>query len=214
MNRKINNLLRFDKEQKWLIFDFETENLNLYQNKPFQLSWILVAGDNILDEQDHYLWFNDLEVSAGAAIVNKFNYDVYKKQAKDPVKILKSFDSLLYNQEILVSGANIIGFDIYIHANLRRLLGFKKDYSWVSRLIDCQNLEKAISLGYTIPQEGCLTAWNFKLYSYYNKSVKTSVQTLCKKYEITYDINKAHNGLYDVKLCYEILKKQLYQVNI
>ena len=46
-------LLRYNNKQKYLIFDFETSNLNLVSpsNRPWQLSFIIATKDKILEKQ-------------------------------------------------------------------------------------------------------------------------------------------------------------------
>jgi len=43
-------MLRFNKEQKYICFDFETCHLNLLDdsNKPWQLSYLIAKGSNII----------------------------------------------------------------------------------------------------------------------------------------------------------------------
>jgi DNA polymerase III epsilon subunit-like protein len=214
MNKRINNLLRFNKNQKWLVFDLETEGLNLFSSRPWQLSYIIVQGNDIIEEHDRYLWWPDLKVSDQAALITRFNYAKYKERAEDPKKVLEHFDSYLYDPKILNTGANIIGYDVEVHANLRRLCGKQKDFSYLERLYDVQSLEKAIQLEYTTSQESSPAIFNYKLYHFVKKGLKTSVEFLCKKYEIPYDKEKAHDGLVDVKYVHEILKKQLFQINL
>ena len=57
-------LLRFRKDQKYLIFDYETCNLNLVagDNKPWQLAFIVAQGDKVLEKQDYWLKWDDLNV--------------------------------------------------------------------------------------------------------------------------------------------------------
>ena len=43
-----NNLLRYKKDQKYIVFDYETEGLNLYYSKPFQLSFIIAQNKKII----------------------------------------------------------------------------------------------------------------------------------------------------------------------
>ena len=57
-------LLRFTKKQKYIIFDYETCNLNLIstKNKPWQLAFMLFQGDKVLDQADYILnWKNKRE---------------------------------------------------------------------------------------------------------------------------------------------------------
>ena len=42
-----NSLLRFKKNQKYIVFDFETEGLNLRYSRPWQLGFIEVEGKSI-----------------------------------------------------------------------------------------------------------------------------------------------------------------------
>ena len=213
-NKKINNLLRFNKNQKWLVWDMETEGLNLFNSRPWQLSYLLCQGDQILEKHDRFLWWPDLNISEGAKFVTRFNYEEYKKKAEEPKIVLEHFDKYLYNEKILNTGANIIGYDIEVHGNTRRILGKEKDFSYLSRLYDVQCLEKAILLEYTTSQESDPAIFNYKLYHFIKKGMKTSVSALCKKYDIPYDTEKAHDGLVDVGYIFQILRKQLVQINL
>ena len=42
------SLLRFKRNQKYIIFDTETEGLNLIKSKPWQAAWIVVEGDRVI----------------------------------------------------------------------------------------------------------------------------------------------------------------------
>ena len=61
------SLLRFDKKQKYLVFDTETEGLNLITSRPWQVAWLIVEGGEILEKHDMFLDWPDLNVSEGAA---------------------------------------------------------------------------------------------------------------------------------------------------
>jgi DNA polymerase III epsilon subunit-like protein len=213
MARKINNLLRFDNNKKWLIFDFETEDLNLFSSRPWQLSYCVYQGNEKIEEYDRFPFWPDLKMSADAARITGFIYGEYKQKSEDPNEVLGHFEKYLFDKDILISGANLIGFDIFIHNTFRRSLGKQSDYSYIERIYDVQNIEKAIEIGYQKPEGQSQTSWNFKLKSFNRKGLKTSVEYLCKKYSIPYDKSLAHNGLYDVGLTYQILKKQLYLLN-
>lgn len=64
-------LLRFKKNQKYVFFDFETCGLNLgsTRNKPWQLAFIVIENNKIIEECDYWLKWKDLKVSEGAAKV-------------------------------------------------------------------------------------------------------------------------------------------------
>jgi len=123
------------------------------------------------------------------------------------------FDSYLFDENIIVVGANIFGFDLYVYQNWRKNLGLPVNWDFLPRALDIQGLEKSIYLEYTVPQED-LISWNYKLYHFRKRGLKTSVELLCKKYDIEYNKFEAHSGLYDIHKTAEILKKQLFQIEI
>ncbi len=130
----LNNLLRFNKNQKYIVFDFETESLNLFYNKPWQLSFVIATGNKVIEEHDYFIDWPDLKVGEEAAKINHFNLSDYNKSKQDARKVLDCFEGFLYDKDYIIVGHNIIGFDIYIHNIYRRLLGEKQDYTYLERL--------------------------------------------------------------------------------
>ena len=136
-------LLRFDKKQKYLVLDTETEGLNLIKSRPYQISWIIAQGDNILEKNDRHIWWDDLHMSEDAARITKFNYNYYKSKAEDPEVVWADFSKELYNPEYKVVGQNLLGFDVYMINIWRKLMGLTSDYSYVDRIIDTLSLARA-----------------------------------------------------------------------
>ena len=58
-----NSLLRFKTNQKYIVFDFETEGLNLRYSKPWQLGFIVAQNKKIIERHDIHIDFEDLNVS-------------------------------------------------------------------------------------------------------------------------------------------------------
>jgi DNA polymerase III epsilon subunit-like protein len=207
------NLLRFNKKQKYIVFDTETESLALALARPWQLSWLVYENNKITKNENHLLYWKDLNVSADAARITRFDYNNWKEKAKDPKEVLEHFESYLYNPEYLIVGANLFGYDVYVINTLRRLLGLKSDFSYIDRVLDIQCIQKGIYMGLkTVPKN--LTAWQYQMYHYVKKGVKTSVKHLAALYDIPYDENRAHDAEYDNWLCIEIFKKQILTIEI
>jgi DNA polymerase III epsilon subunit-like protein len=207
------NLLRFNKKQKYLIFDCETESLALALTRPWQLSWLVYEDGKIAKNEDHLLYWKDLNISADAARITHFDYNNWKEKAKDPLTILKKFEEYLYNPEYLIIGANLFGFDIYVINSLRKYLGLESDYSYIDRVLDIQCIQKGIYLGLKeLPSKR--TAWQYQMYHYVKRGVKTSVKHLAGLYDIPYDENNAHDAKYDNLLCLEIFKKQILTIEV
>jgi len=207
------NLLRFQKNQKYLIFDTETESLNLVNSRPWQLSWTIAHGDKIVKNEDRFIYWPNLKMSDGAAKITRFDRNKWESLAEKPEQVLKDFDSYLYNPEYIIIGANLFGFDIYQHNNIRRELGLKTDYSYINRIIDVQALQKGIYLGLkSVPEER--TSWHYQMQNFRQRGVKTSVKHLCSVYEIPYDENRAHDAIYDNHLVFSIFKKQIFTLEV
>ncbi len=211
------NLLRFNKQKRFVFFDIESEDLRLLNNRGWQLSYLVATQNEILEEHDEFLWWPDLNMSAGAAAITRFNHEDYKRKAKDPREILEKFDEYLYNEENIICGANIVNFDIYVLNTMRKAVGLKTCWDFVPRLLDVQCIEKAKTLGRKdIPQDpNKRAATMFELSNWHKRGVKTSVKHLATQvYDIPYDEDQAHNAEYDNRLVYQILKKQIYSINI
>jgi DNA polymerase III epsilon subunit-like protein len=207
------NLLRFQKKQKYLIFDTETESLNLANSRPWQLSWSIAEGNKIIKNEDRFIYWDDLKMSDGAAKITRFDRAAWAKKSEDPKKVVTDFDKYLYNKDYIIIGANLLGFDVYQHNNLRKAAGLETDYSYVDRILDVQSMQKGIYLGLkSIPEDR--SGWNFQMQNFRQRGLKTSVKHLCSVYDIDYDENKAHDSLYDNSLVFKIFMKQIYAIEV
>jgi len=209
-------LLRFNKKQKYMVFDFETCNLNLASkdNKPWQLAFSIYQGGKLLESQDYYIFWEDLNLSDGARRVTGFSDSKYKKRALPAKKVLDHFEKYLYNKKYIKLGHNILGFDIYIHNIFRRLLGRSTDYSYLSECLDTLCLAKAIEKDIKINDGDDLLPWQFKLNSFRERGMRLSLGACCKKYEVDFDAAKLHDALYDIQKNYEIFEKMLWKIEL
>jgi len=207
------DLLRFDKQQKYIIFDSETEGLNLVHSKPWQMAWIVAQGDKIIEKFDIYIKWDDLKVSEGAAKVTGFSQEYYERKAIDATEAFNKFAKYLYDPQYKLIGQNVLGFDVYMINIWRKLIGLKPDYSFIDRIIDTRCLAMAIAK--QIPaQKDNLISWQYRLLNHRDRTVKASQLALLKKYEIAFDERKLHDALYDVEMTYKIFKKQLFEIEL
>ena len=210
-----NHLLRFDKNKNYIIFDYETCGLNLasLNNKPWQLAYLVVKNDKVVEENDFYLKWDNLPISDDAKKITGFKESVYKKRAVDPLEVLERFDKYLYDESFHVVGHNIIGFDVYIHNIHRILCGKKSDYSYMSRAIDTNCLARAKKEGVELNGSDFLS-WQYKFQNFRKRGLKTNLKQLCIDYGIEFDEKKLHDALYDIFKNYEIFKKLLWEVEV
>ncbi len=209
-------MLRFNKDQKYICFDFETCHLNLLDidNKPWQLSYLIAKGSQINKEVDNYVYWPDLKLSKGAQEVTHFDERKYHSLASDPKDVLTVFEEYLYDEEYLIIGQNLLGFDVYIHNIYRKLLGKKSDFSYTKRIIDTNCIAKAIKKNLTPPKGKDFITWQYKLNDFREKGLKTSIKAQLKDYKIDFDENMLHNSMYDVKMNFKIFQKQVWQIDI
>jgi len=209
-------MLRFNKDQKYICFDFETCHLNLLDtsNKPWQLSYIIAKGNQIQKEVDNYIFWPNLKLSEGAKEVTHFDERKYHSLASDPKDILSAFEDYLYDPDYLIIGQNLLGFDVYIHNIYRKLLNKPSDFSFTKRIIDTNCIAKAIKKNHKINRDSDFIYWQYKLNDYREKGLKTSIKAQLKEYKIDFDESMLHNSLYDVQMNFRIFQKQIWQIDI
>ena len=211
-------LLRFKKKQKYLIFDYETCNLNLIagDNKPWQLAFMAVEGDRVIEQKDYWLKWDNLNVSPEAAKITGFSQSKYNKMATVPKQALEHFEDYLYNDDYIKVGHNLLGFDVYMH-NLHRKLANKKaqtDHSYLFKLVDTLCVAKALKKQIKINKGDNFLAWQYRLSNFIERGLKCSLMQCCKDYDINFDSSKLHDALYDISINYEVFKKMIWDIEI
>ena len=206
-------LLRFDKNQKYLVLDTETEGLNLVKSRPYQVSWIIAQGDRVLEKNDRYIWWDDLQMSEGAARITKFKYDFYKSKAEDLKEVWKDFSKELYNPEYKIVGQNLLGFDVYMINVWRKIMGLASDYSYVDRIIDTLSLARAIAKE-DKPDFDNFMCWQYGWNNFFQRGLRLGQRSLLKKYNIPHDENRLHDALYDIEMNFKVFRKQLYDIEL
>ena len=204
-------LLRNNKHQKIAVFDTETEGLSLSSSRPWQLSWIICQGEDIIEEHDEFILFEDLNMSEGAAKITNFNKQTYLSKAKPPMEVWQKFAKTLYDKDVLLVGQNILNYDIYILNVLMNGLGMQNDWSFLNRMIDTRALAMSI---FKYNSEEDFLCWQMKLMNHFEKGIKTSQGFLLKHYGIEHDPAMLHNALYDIKMNYKIFRRQISEVEI
>lgn len=202
-------LLRYDKSQRYLIFDTETEGLLLTSTKTFQLSWIVCQGDSILEENDYFLSWDDLKMSEESIQVTGFDWNRYKASAEPPREVYDLFKKDLYNPDHKVIAHNLLNFDVYPIKTLQQLLGEKVDFSYLQRGIDTKALAVAIAKGLDYEQRESFLSWQYKMQSIVERGLKSNLEHLLKTHHIEYDPSRLHDSLWDIKYLWELFHKEL-----
>ena len=192
--------------QKYLVFDTETEGLNLFSSKTWQLSWIVCQGNKILETHDEFIIHKELNIPEVVKKITGFNWDTYNRKAKPLDEVWSKFEKYIFDSQYVVVGQNLLGFDVYMLAVLQRLLGQEPDYSYLPRILDTRALGKAYREELERPK-GNLLSWQYKIINDRSLKAKVSQNQLLKFFDIEFDESKLHNALYDIKMCYQIFLK-------
>jgi len=206
-------LLRFQRNQKYLIIDTETEGLNLVKSRPWQCAWITTVGKNIVEKNDRYIKWDNLQVSEGAAKITGFSEEQYLRRAEDPKKVWRDLSKYLFDPEYIVIGQNILGFDVYMLNIWLKGIGQNSDYSYLPRVIDTKSLSTAIFKN-ILPDRQNFLSWQYKLLNHKEKGLKTSQASMLKHYNIPHDPKKLHDALYDIEMTFQIFLKQIYDIEV
>jgi len=209
----MDNLLRFNFNQKYLVIDTETEGLNLINSRPWQVSWFTAKGKHIERKNDRFLKWSDFKISDGAAKITQFDYSKYSRVAEDPKKVLDELWSIMSDKSYIIIGQNFLGFDTYVLNTLRKACGYKSDYCYIPRVIDTRSLAMAIGTGYKQLQRGDILS-QYRFLNYRDKKIKASQGALLKKYNIDHDPSKLHDGLYDIEMTFKIFWSQIQEIDI
>lgn len=207
------SLLRFNKKQRYVVFDTETEGLNLVTSRPWQVAWMVVEGDKIVEKNDLFIQWPDLQVSEGAAKVTGFTEKEYNKKCEPPKQVWEKFSQDLYNPDHLIIGQNLLGFDVYMVNIWRRLINLSADYSFIPRILDTKALATAIAKEMPVVKDDFI-GWQYRLLNYRERGLKTSQATLLKKYNIDHDPKRLHDALYDIEMNFKVFRKQLFDLEI
>mgnify|MGYP001552639307 CR=1 FL=1 len=208
-----NTLKRYQPDFRYLCDDAETEGLNLFFSRPWEIAWLIADSKMIYEEEVHYPCFPDLKVSAQAALITGFNFADYKAKSEDPVKVLNRWEERIYDKSLGVLRQN--GFyDGYIHATLRRLCGKdpRPDWSWYSRYWDTNCLSKAYRKEIK-PDLSNMEIWHWKIQSIHEK-LKTKLGVMCAEFKIPFDERESHKASYDIRKTRELFEVAKWQIEI
>jgi DNA polymerase III epsilon subunit-like protein len=213
------NLLRYDKEQKYICGDVETTGLNLIYALPWQLGYTTFTLDNNLTEANRYIWWPNLKVSADAQRITRFNPQEYKEKAEDPTKVLEEFEDILYSESYKCVSQNWLGYDSMIINVWRRALGKKPYYDYLYqhfKVYDTLSLSRSIRKGIKpdTSSSNAFLAWQYKMQSIHEKNLKCSLGAIGKELGVQFDEAGLHDALKDVRLNREVFRKQVWSIEL
>jgi len=208
-------LLRFQDNQKYILFDYETEGLNLFASRPWQLSYAICNSRYIEKVITRYPLFKDINVSDDAARITRFDKKKYLQIGEDPAIVLRDFEELAMDPNYLLLGHNLMGFDNYVWQTLCRLQGKSIDWSFVARVVDTLCLSRAYR-HQIAPDLKDFTAWQYKMLTLRTKGkgFGASLGAMAREFQIPYDERLAHDATYDCNINHKVFQKLIWSVEV
>lgn len=207
------HLLRMRNDVKFCVFDFETEDLNLYTTKPWQFACVVATNQAILRKHDLMLGWSDLNISKEAEQITRFDLERWTNLAIDPKEAFETINEE-FDKADYIAGHNLFGFDIHVYRSACRKLGIKA-LPIHYKMIDTMCVGKGIKLeNFYKPGENFLHYQLRMLHTRVDKRGFATLHAFCKLYEIETDETKLHDALYDVTVNWSVLKKMLWNVEI
>lgn len=223
-------LSRFDKDREWVIFDFESNGLNLYHSLPWELAWgIGSIHSGLHTVKVRLIRWPDFKISPHLAAKTHFDPHRYACEARPPEEVWSEFSADLYSPTKRRAGHNILGFDSYMVTVWRRRMGMAADNSWFGGgycagpgaaappLIDTDCLAKAHKKGWTIPSAESsplqFVDFQWACGGYVEKGLKTNLGQMCSEFKIDYDSKSAHSAEYDIGRNWLLLKEMAKTVD-
>lgn len=208
-------MIRFDKNFKYIVFDTETESLNLRFSRPWQMAYLVCEGSKILEVHDYHLDTPNLHISKDARRVTGFDDAAHDRLKRPPREIWDKINVYLQDPSYHYVGHNILGFDVYQMKNWAESCGATVDWGYIPRCIDTLCLAKAISMNEKAPEEKDEQIfWQYKLVHTHPKTRGLSLTALGKHYAIDFDPANLHDAKEDITLNQKVFLKQIHEIDI
>lgn len=209
------SLLRYQDNQRYILWDVETEGLSLFHSRPWQIAYAICTNREIESINVRYPLWTDLNVGEEAARITRFDRKAYLAQAEPANEVLKDFETLIYDPSYLSIGHNILGYDNYVLQTWRRLCGRSEDWSYTDRTIDTLCLSRAYRFQ-IVPDHSDIVAWQYKMLTQRSKAkgMGASLGAMAREFNVDYDEHKAHDAEYDARCNHQVFNRLLWSVEI
>ena len=198
--------------QKYCVFDFETEGLNLKYSRPWELSYLITQGNKVLSQEQIYIDLPNFNLSKEVRELTSFNDEKYNSKKTTPENAFEKFSKIISDPQYILVGQNILKFDVYMLKVLADICNKSLDFSFMDRILDTRPLALAYREGLQKPKNDSMLEWQSKTINDRTIKSKASQLTLLKLFGIEFDKEKLHDGLYDCQMTWQVflqLKKVL-----
>lgn len=211
----IDNLIRFNKNVRYAVCDFETFNLNLsfQMNRPWQFGCVEVIGEQIIETHDIHINWPDaphLKIGKEAALVTKYNHPYHMSVAIDAKLAFDKILPILQNADKIIFH-NGLNFDLYLLRDWWKMEG--APWKWIlDKFIDTNAIARGIKLNIPYDPKDNFLEYQYRMARMVVKGCKTNLTALGKEYGFEFDPEKLHEAIEDVKLNLKVWNKLKHQI--
>lgn len=192
--------------QKYIVWDLETEGLNLRYSRPWELSYLVYQGTKLIKKRQIYIALDDFNLSPLIRKLCNFDERKYNTEKVSPKEAWLEFKNLLYDPNYKIVGQNILKYDINILKILCEMCEEELDFSFIDRILDTRPLALAHRCDLEKPRKGDIVEWQYKVLNDRDLKARVSQSALLKYFGIEHDPNLLHDGLYDCQMTWEVFK--------
>lgn len=207
--------LSYNNKKVIFLSDTETEGLNLLTSRPWQIAWNKTVNGKLIDEQERYIWWPDLEVSAGAAAITKFDYNKYKKLALPAEEVWEEFSPLLYDESFILAGHNFLAFDLPIIQTWAKRINKWRGWTGIcERILDSLLIGRMWNDGRQPDRENMFSSQIKEVGKPPRGSKKCTLSALADAFGIKYEKERLHDAKYDIWLNAQVINQLIYKMDL
>lgn len=206
--------LNYDFEQKYLVFDFETENLSLINNRIWQIGFSLCQGNRILESHDLKVFHSDLNMSPDAARITRFDWGQYKSEAIEEEAAYALFEPFLWDENIIPLGHNIYAFDLPVYRLQCLRRGTWRGWRGLhQRCLDTLALSRIYNDNRK-PESDLYASQMKEITKPPRGAKKANLSFMAKSFGIEFDENTLHDAAADITLNFKVFNELKYKLDL
>lgn len=199
-----------------IIFDGESESLNLANTRCWQFSACKIIGGKIQKGIEFFVDVPNFNISADAARITNFNRDKWNDLKVPAEQVVDYIDNNIVNSNLIVSGHNILGFDVMLLRNMYHQVGRELDFNkFIYRCVDTLAMARGRFYQIEMPEdERERLSYNYKMLHRPSRAFKGSLSAVARDFGIDFDPNRLHDALYDVFINAQVYQRLVYGTSL